>query len=138
MQLLKRAEDILFANSRNIILFQAVVPLLTRLSIYESEYPGVLHQVSPYAAIEIADNSFYRGFWLLHQPAVVTVLPYYPFIRFTSADTACQGRDIVKLLYQRFNLHQRGITSGDDAFNAGRTNHIGVAGDDFGVGEGKV
>ncbi len=29
MQLLKRAEDIFFANSRNIILFQAVVLLVT-------------------------------------------------------------------------------------------------------------
>jgi hypothetical protein len=32
------------------------------------------------------------------------------------------------LLYQRFNLRQRGITSGDDALNAGGANHVGVAG----------
>ena len=91
MQLLKRTEDIGFTDSGNIVLFQAVVPLLTSLSIHERKHARLLHQVSPYAAIEITGNSLQRCFWFLHQPAATTeILLHSPVQRGFSPDTAGQ------------------------------------------------
>jgi len=78
--------------------------------------------------IEIAGNGFHRRFSFLHQPAAATkILLHCPVQRGFAANTAGQRRDIVKLLYQRFNLRQSDITSRDNTLNAGGANHIGVA-----------
>ncbi|CNT98661.1 Uncharacterised protein [Salmonella enterica subsp. enterica serovar Bovismorbificans] len=127
MQLLKGTEYIRFTDGWNIITFKVSVPLVTGLSVHQTQHSGLLHQVPPYAAIEITGNSFHCRFWFLHQPAAAAkILLHAPVQGGFTADASGQRRYFCNPLSHGSDLFKCSVASGDDTFNAGGANHIGM------------
>src|SRR5471032_1675371 len=127
MQLLKGAENIRFADGRNILPLNVFVPLVPCLGIHQTEHSRFLHQISPYTAIKIAGNDLHCRFCFLHKPAAAAeVLSYGPVSCNSTANAAGGCRDAFKLEDKGFSLCQRGVTPRDNPLNIGRADEFSM------------